>query len=90
MSSSINEEWTFLDGYIYIIQTQTDSTLPLPDTINNGEYNIKIKRLKRYVCLSGCTNIWYDGDYNITKLNNKYLVIVGNMADGKYYEFVKK
>lgn len=87
MSSEVYEEWTLKDGFIYMINIQADTIL---DTLNYGNYNIKIKRLKRYLCLSECSNSKYDGEYKIDKLNSKYFVIVGDMVDAEYYEFVKK
>ncbi len=83
-------EWTLLDGYIYMIHTQVGSSSL--DTISHGVYNIKIKRLSRYLRLSECnTNQWsWDGEYKITKLNSKYLIIVKDQDYLEYYEFVKK
>lgn len=83
-------EWTLTDGYIYMLHIQVGSSTF--DTILNGSYNIKIKRLSRYLCLSECsTSQWsWDGDYKITKLNSKYLILVRDQDYLEYYEFVKK
>lgn len=88
MSSDKIREWTLLSGYIYMTETQTGSSSH--DTLCHGVYNIKIKRLKRYLCLSDCSNSYYNGDYRINKLNNKYLVIAGDVMTGQYFEFTKK
>lgn len=87
-SSDSYTEWTILSGYIYMKSIQPGSTAY--DTLNNGIYNIKIKRLSRYLCLSECSDYHWDGDYKITKLNSKYLVLVRDQDLLEMYEFTKK
>jgi hypothetical protein len=81
-------EWNLVGGYIYMLHTQTGSTSI--DTISYGNYNIKIKRLSRFLCLTESSKESWNGDYKITKLNSKNLVIVKDQDMLEMYEFTKK
>lgn len=81
-------EWTLMGGYIYMMQTQSGSSTL--DTLNYGNYNIKIKRFSRFLCLTECSKDTWNGDYKITKLNSKYMVLVRDQDLLEMYEFVKK
>jgi hypothetical protein len=81
-------EWTLIGGYYYMLKTQPGN--PNYDTIAFGNYNIKIKRLSRYLILSETNQGNWDGEWKIDKLNDKYFVVERHEYGLEYYEFVKK
>lgn len=86
-------EWELNNGYIYMLQTQSGN--PTLDTMDHGTYSIKIKRFTRFLRLADFDTVvnttWsWNGDFKITKLNSKYLVIEKDQDLLEYYEFVKK
>ena len=87
MSTNI-QEWTLMDGYIYMKENTANSTF---DTLSYGTYIIKIKRLTRYLKITECNNKFMVGEYKIMKLTNKHLELYRDEnANYQYYEFIKK
>ena len=82
------QEWTLMDGYIYMKENTANSTF---DTLSYGTYIIKIKRLTRYLKITECNNKFMVGEYKIMKLTNKHLELYRDEnANYQYYEFIKK
>jgi len=86
--STNTQEWTLMDGYIYMKKNTANSTF---DTLSYGTYIIKIKRLTRYLKITECNNKYMVGEYKIMKLTNKHLELYRDEnANYQYYEFIKK